>query len=95
MVKSGKQKDVPVIEEFNSTDKDRSRSLILHNDEVNTFDFVIECLIDICDHNPVQAEQCTYIIHYKGKCEVKSGSYNYLNSMRLALIDKGLQATID
>jgi len=95
MVKSDKTKEVPIIKEVNKSNEDRSNSLILHNDEVNSFDFVIECLIDICDHSLVQAEQCTYLIHYKGKCDVKSGSYDFLNSMRVALLDKGLQATID
>ena len=95
MAKSDKSKEVPTIEEINQSNRDHSNSLILHNDEVNTFDFVIECLIDICDHSLVQAEQCTYLVHYKGKCEVKSGQYDYLNAMRLALLDKGLQATID
>ena len=48
-------------------------NLVLFNDEFNTFDFVIETLIDICGHEPLQAEQCTLITHYKGKCSVKSG----------------------
>jgi len=95
MVRSDKSKEVPIIEEVNKSNADQSNSLILHNDEVNSFDFVIECLIDICDHSLVQAEQCTYLVHYRGKCDVKLGSYDYLNSMRLSLLEKGLQATID
>lgn len=73
----------------------RSRSLVLYNDDHHTFDFVIECLIKICEHEPVQAEQCTYIVHYNGKCSVKCGSYTELNPMRQALLDKGLSVVID
>jgi ATP-dependent Clp protease adaptor protein ClpS len=72
----------------------RERELVLYNDDVNTFDFVIECLIDICKHEPLQAEQCTYIVHYNGKCSVKTGSYAALNPMRIALADKGLSVVI-
>jgi ATP-dependent Clp protease adaptor protein ClpS len=73
----------------------RVRDLILYNDDVNTFDFVIECLMQICDHDELQAEQCTYIVHYTGKCAVKSGSYSKLNPMREALCDRGLSAVIE
>ena len=76
-------------------DGDEDSSLILHNDDVNTFEFVIESLIDICEHTTEQAEQCTYLIHYKGKCDVKKGSFDLLRSMRHALVGKGLKATID
>lgn len=72
----------------------RERELVLYNDDVNTFDFVIECLIDICKHEPLQAEQCTYIVHYSGKCSVKTGSYAVLNPMRVALADRGLSVVI-
>ena len=72
-----------------------SRFLILHNDDVNTFDFVIESLIDICDHDAVQAEQCAYITHHRGKCDIKKGTYSILDIMRRALLDRGLQVTID
>lgn len=51
--------------------------LVLHNDDVNTFDFVIECLIEICKHTPEQAEQCTLLVHYKGKCTVKQVQWIY------------------
>jgi ATP-dependent Clp protease adaptor protein ClpS len=68
--------------------------IILFNDEVNTFDHVIECLILICDHSPEQAEQCALITHYKGKCGVKSGSYNELEPLCSNLLDQGLSAEI-
>lgn len=54
------------------------RSLILYNDDFNTFDFVIETLIDVCDHEQMQAENCAWITHYKGKCAVKKGPYDDL-----------------
>lgn len=74
---------------------ENERHLILHNDEVHTFDFVIETLIKVCELEPVQAEQCTYLVHYKGKCDVKSGSYSFLKPYKKGLVDKGLEATID
>jgi ATP-dependent Clp protease adaptor protein ClpS len=76
------------------TDEDEERSLILFNDEVNTFDFVIESLITVCGHEPLQAEQCTIIVHFKGKCAVKNGSFEKLEPMCTALLDRGLTAEI-
>jgi ATP-dependent Clp protease adaptor protein ClpS len=70
------------------------RSLIVYNDDVNTFDHVIESLVKICKHDLVQAEQCTYIIHYKGKCDVKTGDFETLRPMCEALLDKGISAKI-
>ena len=90
-----KTREQPFVEEFNEVEGNRGNSLVLHNDEVNTFDFVIECLIDICEHTTEQAEQCTYLIHYKGKCDVKKGSFDFLRPIRHALIDQGLNATIE
>ena len=57
-----------------STENSEIHEIILYNDDINTFDHVIDCLISICDHTPLQAEQCTLIVHYKGKCSVKSGT---------------------
>lgn len=79
----------------NKTEEVRVRDLVLYNDDVNTFDFVIQCLIEVCKHDALQAEQCTYIVHYNGKCTVKTGSYLQLNPMRQALLDRGLSAVID
>ena len=79
----------------NKTEEVRVRDLVLYNDDVNTFDFVIQCLIEVCKHDALQAEQCTYIVHYNGKCIVKTGSYLQLNPMRQALLDRGLSAVID
>jgi ATP-dependent Clp protease adaptor protein ClpS len=95
MSKKEKAKEFPVIEESNDVEGKGGNSLVLHNDEVNTFDFVIESLIEVCEHTTEQAEQCTYLVHYKGKCDVKSGSFDFLRPMRSALVDRGLKATIE
>ncbi len=69
--------------------------LILHNDDVHTFDYVIDALVDICDHGYEQATQCTMLVHYKGKCDVKKGGYEALKPLKEALILRELNATID
>lgn len=71
------------------------RLLILHNDDYNTFDYVIKSLIEICDHDTVQAEQCAYIVHFNGKCDVKKGSYKSLTTLKDLLILKKLSVTIE
>jgi len=76
-------------------EKVERKELIVYNDDFNTFDFVIECLISICGHDKIQAEQCTLLIHYKGKCSVKQGTYNELKQPCLELLDKGLSAKIE
>jgi len=70
-------------------------ALVIYNDNVNTFDHVIESLIKICSHQSEQAEQCAYIIHHKGKCVVKSGEFKKLRPMCEALLERGLSATIE
>ena len=72
-----------VKEKIHPVDKNKEvlsdiREIILYNDDFNTFDFVIETLIEVCEHDPVQAEQCTLIVHFKGKCAVKSGTFTEL-----------------
>jgi ATP-dependent Clp protease adaptor protein ClpS len=68
--------------------------IVLFNDEVNTFDHVIDTLMYACDHTPEQAEQCSLIVHYKGKCIVKTGSYDDLEPRCSLLLDAGLSAEI-
>jgi len=68
--------------------------LVVYNDDVNTFDHVIESLIKVCKHEVTQAEQCTWIIHYNGKCQVKHGSFEKLEPMCTALLDRGISAEI-
>lgn len=70
-------------------------SLIVWNDEVNTFQWVIETLIDICGYTHEQAEQCSYIIHFQGKYAVKQGSYDELKPLCDAITDRGIGATIE
>lgn len=69
-------------------------ALIVWNDDINTFDHVIEALIEVCEHSPEQAEQCAMIIHFKGKYAVKKGSFTDLRPQCEALIDRGINATI-
>ena len=69
-------------------------NLVVFNDDFNTFDHVIQTLIKVCKHTPEQAEQCTWLIHYKGKCAVRSGPVEELKPMRLAICDAGIDARI-
>lgn len=69
-------------------------TLIVWNDDVNTFDWVIESLIEICDHTPEQAEQSALLIHFKGKCDVKKGELKDLVPMERQLLDRGISAQI-
>ena len=71
-----------------------NNEIILYNDDVNTFDHVIETLIRVCDHDALQAEQCALLVHYTGKCIVKTGVYNELKPQCSALLDAGLSAEI-
>jgi ATP-dependent Clp protease adaptor protein ClpS len=68
--------------------------LVVFNDDVNTFDHVIATLIRVCKHTPEQAEQCTMLIHYKGKCAVKTGSFDFLKPLREAICEAGIDARI-
>ena len=72
-----------------------SYSLVLYNDDVNTFDHVINCLIRICQHDVVQAEQCAWLVHNRGKCNIKSGKLTILRKMQNALTQNGLSAEIE
>jgi len=70
-------------------------NLIVWNDEVNTFEWVIDTLMDICGHSQEQAEQCAYIIHFQGKYAVKNGSYDELKPKCDAITDRGIGATVE
>lgn len=72
-----------------------NNQLLLYNDDVNTFDWVINCLIEICHHDVLQAEQCAMLVHFNGKCAVKEGTYTKLEPMCTALLDRGLSAVIE
>ena len=71
------------------------KHLVVHNDEVNTFEWVIQSLVEICNHNPLQAEQCSLLIHYKGKASVKEGELEELKALKDGLTDRGLSVTIE
>jgi ATP-dependent Clp protease adaptor protein ClpS len=70
-------------------------NLVLYNDEVNTFDHVINCLIRICRHELMEAEQCTWIVHVNGKCKVRNGSFEELEGMCNQLMNEGLSVKIE
>ncbi len=72
----------------------KQNEIVLFNDEVNTFDHVIETLVAVCEHSPIQAEQCALIVHHKGKCTVKTGEYSDLEPRCSGLIQAGLSAEI-
>ena len=69
-------------------------TLILHNDDYNHFDYVIDSLVEMCKHDRLQAEQCTLIAHYNGKCDVKTGELEMLKQMKEELGRRGLSSTI-
>ncbi|WP_417873591.1 ATP-dependent Clp protease adaptor ClpS [Xanthomarina gelatinilytica] len=84
------------IQEQGSVDtlEQKNNEIVLYNDDVNTFDHVINTLIYVCEHTPEQAEQCSIIVHYKGKCTVKTGAYKELEPRCSMLLDAGLSAEI-
>ena len=84
------QEDVEVL-----TDLEDPCQLIVWNDEVNTFEWVIETLMEVCGHSYEQAEQCSYIIHFRGKYAVKHGSLDDLVPLRDAITDRGIGATVE
>ncbi len=85
------QEELALLEEVQTSEL---LDLIVFNDDVNTFEHVISTLIKICGHSPEQAEQCSLIIHYKGKCAVKKGSLEELKPMRQGICDHGISAEI-
>lgn len=82
------------IETSEDVGQEDVRDLMVYNDDFNTFDHVINTLIKVCKHDVTQAEQCTYLIHYKGKCSVKKGMYEELKPMRQEISSAGIKATI-
>ncbi len=82
---------VELLEEVDVTDV---KDLMVFNDDVNTFDHVINTLIRVCKHSAEQAEQCAMIIHYKGKCSVKKGEFKFLKPMQEAICDAGIDARV-
>jgi len=85
------EEEVELLEEIKSTD---SNELVVFNDDVNTFEHVINTLVKVCGHTIEQAEQCTMLVHYKGKCSVKVGTFEELKPMRQGVCDRGISAEI-
>jgi len=88
-IKEKIQEDLDVLELLTA-----KHEIILHNDDVNTFDFVIDALVDVCEHTFEQAEQCSVLVHYKGKCAVKTGEYDELKPKCAKLQQLGLSAEL-
>ncbi|MBK6775372.1 MAG: ATP-dependent Clp protease adaptor ClpS [Flavobacteriales bacterium] len=86
-----KEQEVGLLEREASS----SHEIVLHNDDVNTFSHVIISLMEVCSHEPLQAEQCAWIVHNNGKCSVKRGAYDDLEPMCSALQIRGLSADIN
>ncbi len=90
-----KNPEVELLEEVEIvTEEIKLWSLVLFNDDVNTFDYVIDTLVEICDHTPEQAEQCAVIIHFKGKCAVKNGDLEELTAKRNEICRRGISAEV-
>lgn len=88
--------DVEVSDEVEAAIKELlNNKIILWNDDVNSFDHVISCLMEYCKHAPEQAEQCATIVHFNGKCDIKSGSYEELEPIATVLLENGLSVTIE
>lgn len=89
-VKEKELKEVTAVEK-----SVEAHELILLNDEVNTFDYVIDVLICVCEHDAIQAEQCAWLTHYKGKCSVRSGKLEDMIVLCISLLDAGLTAEVN
>ena len=76
-------------------DKLKRYHLVLYNDDFNTFDWVIKTLVDVCKHTYVQAEQCAWIVHYKGKCSVKQDKFEVLKNMKDVINKRGIDAKVE
>lgn len=87
--------NLPEQEQDNQVFADIENKIIIYNDDVNTFDWVIETLVEVCKHNREQAEQCAYIIHHHGKYAVKHGSWEILKPMKDAITERGINANIE
>lgn len=77
------------------TKEDELNMIVLFNDHVNTFEWVIECLVNYCGHDSLQAEQCAHIVHFNGKCAVKTGSFEKLKPICETLLEKGLSVELN
>jgi len=88
------KKQEPLVDVMEAVETTDVMDLVVFNDDINTFDHVIATLIRVCQHTPEQAEQCTFLVHNKGKCAVKSGSFEFLRPFREAICEAGIDARI-
>ena len=84
----------PEVEVLDDVVETEVYNLVVFNDEVNTFEYVIDTLMEVCEHTPEQAEQCTILIHYKGKCTVKNGGFEELVPLRNEICRRGIAAEV-
>lgn len=87
-------KEKELVVELQDETLENERTLLLVNDDINTFDYVIDTLMEVCEHTMEQAETCAWITHYKGKCPIKSGTYDILKPYHEALLSRHLYACI-
>ena len=93
-IRSNQPQEEPSSEPEVEVASEKEHYIILFNDDVNTFQHVIETLVRVCDHTYEQAEQCAYIVHFKGKCTVKNGDFDTLKDMRNAICGAGISAEV-
>ena len=94
-MKNAPETDIEVLEQIEEEIDDiKLYTIVIYNDDVNSFDHVIETLMDVCEHTKEQAEQCSLIIHFKGKCAVKNGDFEELAPIRNAIVGRGLSAEV-
>jgi len=84
-----------LIVEDHATSTSNASELVVYNDDYNTFDWVIQCLMEICNHGFEQSEQLSLLVHFKGKAVVKTANFDILKPMKDALVDRGLSAVIE
>jgi len=93
VMKLGYQEEV-LVEVMEAVETTDLMNLVVFNDDINTFDHVISTLVKVCNHSAEQAEQCALIIHYRGKCPVKNGTFDFLKPMRESICEAGIDARI-
>jgi len=91
-IKYNEFEDIMVDEDISTGE---TSQIVVFNDDYNTFDWVIQCFMEVCDHTHEQAEQLSILVHFKGKASVKSGSMTFLKPMKDALVERGLSAVIE
>ena len=86
--------EIEIKEQVQTLEFTNAHELVVFNDDVNTFDHVIDALVKVCDHSLEQAEQCTFLIHHRGQCSVKEGEFETLVSQRNAICKRGINAEV-